>query len=161
MSPGGGHSCPQGGDTDVAPIRSTNSTNTKVTKELKDLSEASASDDPTTSDAAFYAFWDAYPRKASKADARKAWDKIKEKDAGYDERVAGAARYRDDPNREAQFTKLPGTWLRAGCWDDEPLPGKVTPMPSRRDQNFDGWLDIRDELAGTVPTQRNQGAIAG
>jgi hypothetical protein len=39
--------------------------------------------------------------------------------------VAGAARYRDDPNREKRFTKLPATWLRAGCWEDDPLPSRL------------------------------------
>lgn len=38
--------------------------------------------------------------------------------------MAGVVRYRDDPNREATFTKHFSTWLNAGSWDDEPLPAR-------------------------------------
>lgn len=69
-------------------------------------------------------FWSTYPRKASKQAARRAWDKIT---ATVDpsEIIAGAERYRDDPNRVDEFTKHPSTWLNAGCWEDAPLPART------------------------------------
>ena len=46
--------------------------------------------------------------------------------------IAGALRYRDDPNRDPAFTKYPGTWLRAEAWNNGPLParnrGKTEPI---------------------------------
>jgi hypothetical protein len=71
---------------------------------------------------AFERFWEIYPRRAGKADALKAFTAT---NTHFDIIIAGAERYRDDPNRSAAFTKMPGTWLRAGCWDDEPLPERV------------------------------------
>ena len=38
--------------------------------------------------------------------------------------VAGAERYRDDPNREQRFTKNPATWLNADAWENEPEPAR-------------------------------------
>lgn len=71
----------------------------------------------------FADFWDVYPRKTARAAALKAWAKaIKTADA--QEILAGALRYSQDPNREAQFTAYPATWLNAGRWEDEPLPAR-------------------------------------
>jgi hypothetical protein len=64
-----------------------------------------------------------YPRHEGKALAEKAYLKAR-KQVSAETLTAGAERYRDDPNREKQFTKLPATWLNAGGWDDEPLPAK-------------------------------------
>lgn len=79
----------------------------------------------------FDAFWSVYPRKASKAGARKAWDKAVKK-TNPRAIIAGAERYRDDPNRVDEFTKHAPTWLNGECWDDEPLPprgrSKDSPM---------------------------------
>lgn len=69
-------------------------------------------------------FWKTYPRKVAKPQARKAWEKaLKTTDAEVI--IAGATRYRDDPNRLPQFTAHPATWLNAGRWDDDPLPGRA------------------------------------
>lgn len=78
--------------------------------------------------AAFGRFWEIYPRKVGKREAWKVWQQIIS-DASAEEIIAGAVRYRDDPNREPQYTAHPSTWLRAGRWDDDPLPtrsGKQT-----------------------------------
>lgn len=72
-------------------------------------------------DDAFDAFWEAYPRKD---DPKKAWScwqtAIKTADAA--DIIAGAERYRDDPNRSDEFTKLATSWLNAGSWANGPLP---------------------------------------
>lgn len=73
---------------------------------------------------AFERFWDVYPRRDDKADAAKAWQAAL-RNASAEEITAGAARYRDDPNRTPAYTKLPGTWLRAGSWENGPLPPRA------------------------------------
>jgi hypothetical protein len=74
----------------------------------------------TVDDPEFDRFWEAYPRKVGKGEARKAWVKIRK--AGIDAAliVAGAERYRDDPQRkDIAFTKHPGPWLNAERWTDQ------------------------------------------
>lgn len=72
----------------------------------------------------FARFWGIYPRRQDKGAARAAWPVALTK-APVERIVAGAARYRDDPNREPEFTKQPATWLNAEGWDDDPLPAKT------------------------------------
>lgn len=71
----------------------------------------------------FDAFWSAYPKSADKGAARKAWATARRK-ADPNAIVAGAERYRDDPNRMAHFTKNAATWLNAEAWDNPPLPAR-------------------------------------
>lgn len=71
----------------------------------------------------FLDWYMAYPRKESRAAAERAYAKAR-KAASAEVLLEGAQRYAADPNREKQFTKLPATWLNAGCWDDEPLPAR-------------------------------------
>lgn len=68
-------------------------------------------------------FWAVYPRREAKAAARRAWNNAA-KHATPAQIVAGAARYRDDPNRDPAYTAHPATWLNAGRWDDDPLPAR-------------------------------------
>ncbi len=66
----------------------------------------------------FEAFWDAYPKKVSKGQARKAWAKALTK-AKPEAIIAKAEAYAKDPDRDDQFTKYPATWLNAEGWLDE------------------------------------------
>lgn len=77
------------------------------------------------SDLEFAEFWDAYPRKAGKQAARKAWDRAIKRVAKPYVLIEAARRYRDDPNRVDQFTAHPQTWLNQGRWDDDPLPSRA------------------------------------
>jgi len=74
-------------------------------------------------DDAFDAFWEVYPRKD---DPKKAWScwQSAVKIAAAEEIIAGAERYRDDPNRSDEFTKLATSWLNAGSWANGPLPAR-------------------------------------
>jgi hypothetical protein len=80
---------------------------------------------------AFDDFWEHYPRKVGKDDARKAWDKaVKVKKVDAARIVEGAQRFAADPNLpEKQFIPHPSTWLARGGWDDEPCPPR-NPQPS-------------------------------
>jgi hypothetical protein len=71
----------------------------------------------------FDAFWDVYPSTAGKAGARKAWAKAVRRASPADI-IAGAKRYRDDPNREDRYTKHAQGWLNDGRWEDGPLPAR-------------------------------------
>ena len=70
----------------------------------------------------FARFWAEYPRRQAKLDAMKAWDKAL-KIATPDAIIEGCRRYAQvRVGQDPQFTKMPATWLRAGCWMDEPDP---------------------------------------
>lgn len=72
-------------------------------------------------DAMFDDFWDAYPRPAAKLQAIKVWDRqVKKFDPA--DIVAGARRYRDDPNRPTDLVYVPEPprWLNEGRWADGP-----------------------------------------
>ena len=73
---------------------------------------------------AFDRFWSIYPRKAGKQDAQRSFERAL-KVATLDEILAGAQKYADDPNRVAQFTAHPSTWLNQGRWSDDPLPRRT------------------------------------
>ncbi|MCD4557630.1 hypothetical protein [Schaalia sp. lx-100] len=88
----------------------------------------------------FERFWKAYPRKVGKLRARVAWDKAI-KEASPEVIIQGAARYAADPNREAQYTKHPTTWLNAGSWEDEPLPARRT---GSTDEIVADWLALAE-----------------
>ena len=83
-----------------------------------------------------------YPRKESKGVAEKAYAKAR-KIATAEDLVQGAIRYREDPNREPSFTKLPATWLNAKCWEDGPLPERDSGRrPSTSDRRLQAGFDL-------------------
>lgn len=79
---------------------------------------------PVETDDAFDQFWSIYPRKQAKGHAKRAWAQAIRK-CPVPVIIAGAARYRDDPNREKEFTAMAATWLNAERWEDEPLPQRT------------------------------------
>ena len=72
----------------------------------------------------FEQFWAVYPKKDDKGLARRSFEKALKR-ASLEDIVAGAEKYRDDPNREQAFTKNPSTWLNADAWENGPLPSRV------------------------------------
>lgn len=83
-------------------------------------------------------FWNVYPRRAEKAPARKAWS-LALRRASAKVILAGAQRYRDDPNRDPAYTAHPATWLNRDRWEDDPLPprsGVVTPNGKSEPQSW-------------------------
>lgn len=99
----------------------------------------------------FQEFWQVYPRREGKKAAEKAWGKaVKTTPAA--QILGGAARFRDDPNREQAYTPHPATWLNQGRWDDDPLPTRLRPVPSRvqeQDETLRRWHD--QAVAGQMP----------
>jgi hypothetical protein len=94
-------------------------------------------------DISFNAFYEAFPRHQGKGAARKSYERARGK---TDEAaiLAGAERYRDDPNRDAEFTCLPATWLNQERWGDDPLPwraGNGQPPKATTAEPFDpDWM---------------------
>lgn len=121
------------------PRRSDNTT-TPVGK-----SDHPRSDNPTTKNtkknnkeniwSLFEEFWKEYPKKASRGTAERAFKSALSR-ANFEEILAGAIRYRQDPSRDDRFTKNPGTWLNADAWLDEYEPSRESVAAIRRQKEL-------------------------
>lgn len=69
----------------------------------------------------FKEFWKEYPRKLDKAKAARAFSSALNR-ASFEDILAGAIQYKNDPNRIDEFTKYPASWLNADAWENGPLP---------------------------------------
>lgn len=69
----------------------------------------------------FNEFWNAYPKKLDKAKAFRAF-KSAMKRAKFEDILAGVIAYRNDPQRNPEFTKYPTTWLNADSWENQIAP---------------------------------------
>lgn len=71
--------------------------------------------------AGFENFWKVYPRKIKKIDAKKAWCQMK-KDRPPTQEIVKAVlaqrKCKDWKKDNGKYIPHPGTWLRAGQWDD-------------------------------------------
>ena len=94
---------------------------TEITSEIKPPCAPSAHDADPMPDL-FDRFWKLYPNKKNKANARKAWAKLKVTDHLFDQIAAGLARYCASPDwvkDGGQFIPHPTTWLNGKRWEDE------------------------------------------
>lgn len=95
--------------------------------------------------ATFAEFYLAYPRKVGKESARRAFERAA-KSTDPTLIVEGARRFAADPNlpQDKKFIPHPASWLNAGRWDDEPLPGDATagevPAADEFTRRRDEWL---------------------
>jgi hypothetical protein len=94
----------------------------------------SSSAPPTDDDPDWATFWEAYPRKEGKGQARKAWPKaVRTTEATTI--IAGANRYADQRRgQDRQYTAMPATWLNGERWTDQPASA-ATP------RKIEGWWD--------------------
>jgi hypothetical protein len=69
----------------------------------------------------FTEFWNEYPRKLDKGKAKRAFASALTR-ASLEDILAGAIRYKNDPNRLDEYTKYPASWLNADSWENGPLP---------------------------------------
>ena len=100
----------------------------------------------------FNEFWSVYPRKVGKQDSYRAWGRAL-KLADAQTIIDGAQRFRDDPNREAEFTPHPTTWLNQGRWEDDPLPPRSRPRSAQQARSEDfaatmEWAKAQDARRG-------------
>lgn len=106
-------------------------------------------------DADFDAFWDLYPKKKSKGEAKKAWAQLKpsrEIISAIMAKLPLLAASHDWTKEGGQYVPNPATWLRAEGWEDEvkdaprkdsfptpAKPGEAPRVPSRAKQNAE-WM---------------------
>lgn len=70
----------------------------------------------------FDEFFSNYPRKESKQEAIKSFEKALKDGVMLDKILDGVKRYKkfvEEKKIERRFIKLPTTWLNQGCWDDD------------------------------------------
>ena len=72
-------------------------------------------------DVLFSEFWKEYPRKKDKGSAFKAFRSALKR-GKFEEILAGAIAYANDPTRKPEYTKFPATWLNADAWENEISP---------------------------------------
>jgi hypothetical protein len=90
----------------------------------------------------FNRFWSVYPKKDDKPLALRSFQKALDRTT-LEVIISGAERYRDDPNREALFTKNPSTWLNADAWENGPLPSRVVSKPRKLTNAEEGALLVQ------------------
>lgn len=69
----------------------------------------------------FNEFWKEYPRKLDKGAAYRAFRSALKR-ASFEQILSGVIAYRNDDDREIEFTKYPATWLNADSWENEIAP---------------------------------------
>lgn len=82
---------------------------------------------PITASSTFVEFWDAYPKKKSKADALKAWVKLKPNSELIQTIMTNlkkAIHSQEWAKDDGQYIPYPSTWLNGRRWEDEYTPNK-------------------------------------
>lgn len=98
----------------------------------------------------FAAFWAAYPKKAGKADALKAWNKLKPDivlQAKMGEALTAQKKSPQWTKNNGQYIPMPSTWLNGRRWEDE------APQAQSQESQFDrmmAWAKEFDEKHGSV-----------
>ena len=104
---------------------------------IKDMySEAAQS--PYSDD--FERWWKTYPRRHQKGDAWKAWQQLRKQKLlpTVDELITASKAY-ESRVTDPQFLKLPGGWLRAHSWNDEPQQTKPKDYNPADYSRIKGW----------------------
>jgi hypothetical protein len=72
----------------------------------------------------FDQFWEAWPLKKGKKDARLAFEKVVKSGVTLEQILAGVENYRREigPTPDWSKVKYPQGWLNAARWEDEPAP---------------------------------------
>lgn len=92
----------------------------------------------------FNEFWEFYPRKVEKLEARRAFAKAA-KEVEPCVLVEGAQRLAKDPNLpEKNFIPYPASWLRAGGWTNEPYPERIMSAEEKKKIEADQAQRRRD-----------------
>lgn len=114
--------------------------------------------------AGFEAFYAAYPRHESRADAERAWGKIRPDDELQEQIRVAITRQRErgclrpGVTREGRSTiPLPATWLNGRKWEDEPEPG-AAPSTSARQMAAEDAAEERERQRRALAAPRLSGA---
>jgi hypothetical protein len=87
-------------------------------------------------DPSWMRFWDEYPLRVAKKDARKAWAELEPSPELVDRMLETLAWQVPKWARDGYGTPYPASWLRAERWTDEP-PASLRPKPEWRCQHVD------------------------
>ena len=88
-------------------------------------------------DPRFAEFWAAYPRKAGKRAAWRAWKAAGKRGADPAAIVKAALRFAEQRHgQDPQYTPHASTWLNGARYDDEPGPAAGLPQ----DREYTGWM---------------------
>lgn len=102
--------------------------------EIEDISIKRTRKRTSYDDPDFANFWDAYPKKQAKADALKAFEKLKPDNETLNLMLDAIAKWRATQQwtkEGGQFIPLPATWLNGRRWEDA-LPAPQEPEPRER-----------------------------
>lgn len=93
----------------------------------------------------FEKFWTAYPRKTGKAQASKAWSKLKPADRATAIDILPAhVAYWTRAGTATQFIPHPATWVNGRRWEDE-LPSTSNSQPRRQAPGMDAVRRLMEE----------------
>ena len=96
--------------------------NENVNEKEKDIANAISQKKSARTEADFERFWIAYPKKKSKAQAKKVWEKLKPSSdlvSTILSAVDKQKRSKDWQKEGGKYIPYPATWLNAGAWEDE------------------------------------------
>jgi len=91
-------------------------------KEIKAGQKKEPDEDKKKIDEKFDVFWSEYPRKTSKLDSKKAFERIDPDDELFNKIMAALKRFKftEDWERESgKFIPYPASWLNKARWEDE------------------------------------------
>jgi hypothetical protein len=128
--PTGKHAGQKSSDASLYSLAELRSDGTPSLPFLKEKTSSSK----TKEEELFTEFWNAYPRRQQKQDARKAWTQQRRKGAKPEQLITGAkgyAEYCQQKGTDSSYNKLPASWLRAGGYDDH--QPTTTPQKDLRD----------------------------
>lgn len=114
---------------------------------------------PSIEPPGFDDFWNVYPLKVGKGAAKKAFEKAI-RTTNVEHIIAGALRYKLDPNRVDAYTAHASTWLNAQRWFDDPLPPRVLTPEEKKQKELqisrEKELREREETARWREEQERQ-----
>jgi hypothetical protein len=94
----------------------------------------------------FDEFWETFPVRRDRPAAERAWAKAVKR-AAPGVIIAGAQRYRDDPNRDPTKTKYPAGWLNGDRWTDEAAAATARLALPEPDSGLDdSWLREENDV---------------
>ncbi len=100
----------------------------------------------------FQDFWKAYPKKVSKANALKAWNKLKPNDITVREILSAleqqkqSAQWQKDNGR---FIPYPAKWLNEKRWEDEQAEKSESTEKSEHSYNLDDYKRLVNRFGGS------------
>lgn len=99
----------------------------------------------------FDEFWDVYPRRAAKANARKSWEKLSPDDALCNLILSAVQRQKRSAQwmkEDGRYIPNPNTWLDQRRWEDE-LPEQTKQEPASFETNEFFEAALRKSMANS------------